>query len=565
MPRRAALSPFARAAADYVAARGLYHVAASPSGDEALAPSSFILHPSSFPPALRVIVALSGGPDSCALLLALCEAADVAILPRPIGAAHFHHGLRGADADADAAFAAALCARLGVPCVIGLGNASPAPGQSPHDAARNARYAFFDEAARDFDANLVATAHTKDDQAETVLMRVLRGTGVDGLAGIPPRRELRNGLAVVRPLLEQTRADVEAYLTECCIEARRDPSNDNARYTRARVRAVLPALAADFNPRLPDALARLAENAASDAALLNTMADELWVKTVYSSKPGGVSLRLVALRGAPAPLRRRVLLRALAFVVQPGDEGDETAPNGRAEDALSRTSLEIVEDVLKANGAHNWQADLPGGLTVMRHDGLDPSISLFSQGWRERAQIQHAKTSYPPVPVGYDYRFPLVVGGAPVQVPPGGEFAQATISAAWRQPDDEPAPRTRGANVIEIAADEWEEAPVPPNDDSGTMAATLDAPPTPRLVVRPARAGERFAPLGMNGKTRRVREMFADANFLWHDGFPWPVVAIENDDGSDGEILWIVGVAQAERTRVTNATRRIIRLQVHWG
>jgi len=543
MPRRPALSPFARAAVEYSVAHNLFAVLNTNGGAEPVLPSSFP----------RVVVALSGGPDSCALLLALCEAADRGLAPRPVGAAHFHHGLRGADADADAAFAAALAARLGVPCVIGLGNARPAPGQSPHDAARAARYAFFKEAAADLDANLVATAHTKDDQAETVLMRVLRGTGVDGLAGIPPRRVLSPSLAVVRPLLSQTRAEVEAYCQARGIEPRRDPSNENSRYTRARVRAVLPVLAAEFNPRLPDALARLADNAAGDAALLTKMADELWNRVVDTDGYPPILLQLAPLRDAPAPLRRRVLLRALAFAAQ---INDATSYAGDAENALTHIALELTENVLMTNDGAR-RADLPGGLVVSRDNTKENSYLLI----RSRADEANSSVFFltPTPPPKNDYRLPLVVGGPLVIVPPGTS-SRADIRAVWRGPNDAPVERRRGATAIEIAADEWAENQAKLNGDNGTMAATPDD--SPRLVVRPPRAGERFAPLGMKGKTRLVRDMFADADLLWHERFPHPVVALENDDGSDGEILWIVGVAQAERTRITDGTRRIIRLQV---
>jgi tRNA(Ile)-lysidine synthase len=183
-----------------------------------------------FPEGARVLVALSGGPDSSALLIALCEAAEAALLPcRPVAAAHFHHGLRGSDADGDAGFSAALSAGLGVPCVVGLGAVSAGSGRSPNDAARRDRYAFLVETAREVGADHIATAHTADDQAETVLGRVLRGTSMEGVAGIATRREREPGLWVVRPLLGLRRAEGLAFLAERGVVARHDPSNDKDR------------------------------------------------------------------------------------------------------------------------------------------------------------------------------------------------------------------------------------------------------------------------------------------------------------------------------------------------
>jgi tRNA(Ile)-lysidine synthase len=272
--------------------------------------AAFVRQRELFGEGARVLVALSGGPDSCALLLALCEAADAGLLPDPVAAAHFHHGLRGRDADEDAAFSAALAVRCGIPCVVGLG-AVPKDGRSPNDTARRARYDFLLEAARDFAADTIATAHTADDQAETVLNRVLRGTSVDGLAGIPARRMLAEGVTVVRPLRACRRVDIEAYCAAHGITPRRDPSNEKDRYTRSRLRKRLPELARDFNPRLTEALIRLSEQAAADAELLNTLTDDLMTRAVRDAAPECLVLNASALREAPPALRRRALIRAL--------------------------------------------------------------------------------------------------------------------------------------------------------------------------------------------------------------------------------------------------------------
>lgn len=307
----------------------------------------------------KTLVALSGGPDSCALFLALIEASDAGLLPRPVAAAHFHHGLRGADADADAAFCAALCARFGISCLIGLG-AVPGTGTGSYsnDTARRLRYAFLTEAAQEIGANLVATAHTADDQAETVLGRVLRGTSVDGIAGIPARRALTSGetreLFVIRPLLSQTRAQIEAYCTEQGVTPRHDPSNDKEIFPRVRLRRRLPELAHDFNPRLTDALIRLADHAAQDSALLTELADALWLKCVISSElpifpsdPPTIRLIAAELRDAPPALRRRVLLRAL-----------RCATGDKAEEAATGAFVARLETMLETGGGG---VSLPGG------------------------------------------------------------------------------------------------------------------------------------------------------------------------------------------------------------
>ncbi len=343
------MHPFARAVADFAREQGL------------------------FPPGARPLVALSGGPDSCALLLALLEAADAGRLPRPLGAAHFHHGLRAADADEDAAFCAALCARLRLPCVIGLGAvprtraALPGRRRSPNDAARRARYAFLEDAAAQAGADVVATGHTADDQAETVLLRILRGTVPDGLGGFRAARALRPGLRVVRPLLARSREGVESYCRDRGVTPRRDPSNEKGQYARARLRALLPALERDFNPRLREALRRLAGAAADDADLLGRMTDALWGR-VAAPAPRRVRLD-GALRGNTPPCAA-ACSRALCGT-----------PRGRGGGGRGRAAnVHAAEALLLAGGG---AADLPGGVRA-RGDAAGLTLESPPAGSRPR-------------------------------------------------------------------------------------------------------------------------------------------------------------------------------------
>ncbi len=296
----------------------------------------------------RILVALSGGPDSTSLLLALHRAFPEALT----GAAHFHHGLRGADADADAAFCAGLCARLGVPLAICLGKVIPA-GRSPQAAARADRYEFLAETAREWDANCLAVAHTADDQAETVLGRVLRGTGVDGLAGIPPTRELCDGLSIIRPLLDISRASVEAFCAESSVTPRQDPSNGGTKYTRSRLRQRMPEIARDFNPRLNDALRRLADNARTDSDFIAEQAKALGERAVTAGEPGGtISLSVAALADAHPALTRRVLLAAIRRVYP------EDRPVER-EEATTAAFVDALEKIIRTG---TGAATLPGNV-----------------------------------------------------------------------------------------------------------------------------------------------------------------------------------------------------------
>lgn len=291
-------------------------------------------------PGQRVVVAVSGGADSVALLLALKEAAGR--LRLRLDAAHFDHGLRGAASAADAAFVAALCRRLGVPLHLGRA-APPLAGPGLEAQARRARYAFLASVADRLGADRIATAHTADDQAETVLMRLLRGSGGDGLQAIRFRRG-----RVVRPLLECRRADVLDFLAAAGEPFRDDASNADPRFLRNRVRhEVLPVLAA-LNPRVRAALARTATVAQEERRLLERAA-----RRALRRIDDGSGLSLAGLRRLARPLQLRLLRRWLAAAGVPALTGEQLASVG----AVARRRDPAAG------------ADLPGGFRVARVAG----------------------------------------------------------------------------------------------------------------------------------------------------------------------------------------------------
>ena len=208
-----------------------------------------------------LLVAVSGGTDSTALLLILHELVDEHGLILHV--AHFDHRARPRTSAADAQYVADLAARCGAPVRIGRAEAKPAS----EDAARNARYEFLRRAAAEIGAAAIATGHTRDDQAETVLLHAARGSGLAGIAGMRPSRE-----GIVRPLLAIGRAETVAICAAAGIAPREDPSNRSLRFARNRVRhKVLPELA-KLNPRAVEALARLASAAAEATDALRAVA-----------------------------------------------------------------------------------------------------------------------------------------------------------------------------------------------------------------------------------------------------------------------------------------------------
>jgi len=247
-----------------------------------------------FAPGERVVVAVSGGADSVALLAALAEAKSRLGITLLCG--HFNHRLRAAEADGDEEFVAALCDRLGLPFHSARAELT-LTGASIEARARRQRYAFLRALAAQQGATRIATAHTLDDQAETVLMRLLRGSGSDGLRAIRAVRGI-----LVRPLIEVSRSAVLDYLAERGLTYRTDTSNRDLRFLRNRVRhEVLPVLTA-INPSVRDSLARTAATIESDAADLDRRARRRYERL----RRGEVLLASETARLAD-PLRSRVL------------------------------------------------------------------------------------------------------------------------------------------------------------------------------------------------------------------------------------------------------------------
>ena len=249
-----------------------------------------------------LLLAVSGGADSMAMLLACAEIGER--LRKRMTAAHFAHGLRPSADRRERAAVRRAAESLGVPFVSGA-------GQSPRDeaGARDARYRFLAQAAANCAAAAVLTAHTQDDQAETALLRLARGSGLRGAGAIREYSERNvDGLPLVllRPLLRVSRADTEAVCAEAGVRPARDATNRSPRYARNRMRLrVLPELAY-VNPNVRAALAGFAERAAQDDALLDQLARDA-VSAVEERSPSSVRWPKGALRSLPAPLLARVL------------------------------------------------------------------------------------------------------------------------------------------------------------------------------------------------------------------------------------------------------------------
>jgi tRNA(Ile)-lysidine synthase len=440
-----------------------------------------------FPTGARVLVAVSGGADSVALLhvLRVLERRGLLTLA---GIAHLNHQLRGGDADADEQFCRDLAARESLPIEVGhadVAHLAATRHQTIEHAARTARYAFLEGAADRLGADVIAVGHTLDDQAETVLLRLFRGAGLRGLSGIRPRAG-----RVVRPLLDVRRAELRRYAAAHDLTFRDDVTNRDTRMARNRIRLeVLPWLE-QHAPGLPPVLARLAALAREDEDYLSRQALACYERLV-SSTATGVALDVPGLREAPLPMASRVVRQALERVA--------------AERFVGAVHIDrVLELTVAAEGA---SVALPG-CTATRREGR---IVL---GRRAPRPFDSQERRLLPVPGNVAFGNWCVSTERLTQVPPGG------------------MPPGRGPVAL-------------------VAAEALRGP----LAVRSRCPGDRFRPLGMGGRARKLQDFLVDRKVARADRDALPLV-VDRDD----RIVWVAGQAVAEDFRVTEPSQAVILL-----
>ena len=416
----------------------------------------------------RVVAAVSGGADSVALFCLLQQLAargDCHLA----GLAHLHHHIRGEAADGDAAWCRELAARAGVPAVIGEADV-PAlarrDGVSLEVAGREARQQFYTDAQATLNASRVAVAHTRDDQAETVLLRLVRGAGPLGLSGMAPRRD-----HLVRPLLDIPRAELRSYLSEIGVTWREDATNADRAIPRNWVRhEVLPRLR-ELNAQADAALARAAGLLRTDAVFLDGLANEAATRLVSleegatGAKGAAAAGRRVTIDAAelgrlPLALARRVALRAL-----------ETANPSRS------YGLEEAELLCETAAG-----GVGGSLVGLEMERFGAAVVLVSR--------LPGAASFDPFELQLD--MPGVVDA------PHGRW---TLSASGPMPRHEA--RAEAGQVML---------------DAGTLS--------PGLIVRPRRPGDRLHPLGAPGR-KKVQDVFVDRKIPRDDRDREPIVTDE--------------------------------------
>jgi tRNA(Ile)-lysidine synthase len=335
-------------------------------------------------PGQRWGLAVSGGPDSVALLEALVELRGR--IGIRLGVVHFNHRLRGAESDADEAFVRERAEILGLPFECDTAVPGAVNGENLEAAARRARYAFFERLLEEGTFDRIATGHTRSDQAETVLFRVLRGTGIAGLAAVRPVRQP----GIVRPLIDISRGDVIEWLADRGLGWREDSSNADLRFSRNRLRReLLPGLRSEWNPRVEQALARLGAQAAAEEVYWEGIVDEALATLVWAHGAGGIEIDCLAARALHPAVLNRCLERLARQSKAPGRQFHAQAleqlaamiqPNGPKQGRLPGLTAQRSCDILLLRQESPEQPVAP-------HDASAPS-DLAAPDGRSRVLLQ---------------------------------------------------------------------------------------------------------------------------------------------------------------------------------
>lgn len=445
----------------------------------------------------RLLVGLSGGPDSLAVTHAL-RAAGYAL--RPV---HFDHQLRPESSE-EQQRVATLAADMGLDLVTGRGPVAAhaeVEQLSIEEAARILRYRFLFTEAAGWGADAVVVAHNADDQAETVLMHLLRGAGLDGLSGMAPRslpNPWSDSIPLVRPLLYTSRDAIEAYCQAHDLQPIQDPSNEDVGFFRNRLRHELLPLLADYNPQAKAHLAQSARILAADQDLLEALTDTAWSQVLLARDMNYLQFDRLALRDQPLALQGRLLRRAHAVLRPASREGSDFAAVERALDLLDQ-AFSAPQDwldnlfILSEGAAFwvaDWQAELPRPWPQAPKDALAFEVpgALDLGGWQLTA------TEVPAEAAGLD------------------------------NPD---------------AFQAWLDA-----DLAGA-----------ELLVRRRQPGDRFQPLGLDG-SQKLADVFINEKQPQRARDAWPLVCKGQD------ILWVPGFRSAHAYRLRPDSRQALHLRL---
>jgi tRNA(Ile)-lysidine synthase len=462
-----------------------------------------------------IVVGVSGGADSVCLLHILAKwqrEFDIKLY-----AAHLNHQLRGVESDEDAEYVANLAASVGVPLTVGKRNVADYRSRRNcpiEEAARELRYDFLAKVACDVGAHRVATGHTRDDQVETILMHILRGTGISGLCGLEPcspfpfyhfELKAKNlGLVVIRPLLDITRQETLSYCQEHQLRPRFDSSNLSLSFLRNRLRLELLPSLRKYNPSVDQALLRLAKIAKDDSSFVEQQALQLWDEVSRQEKDA-IYLDRKKIGSLPVALQSRLIRLAVDKVL--GDTRDIEANHIEAISSL------LIKPVGK-------KISLPHGIICQ---GEYDELIITSAA--KHAQLLSSLCPFPPLPG----EFRLYVPGE-------------TVLPGWKV-------------IASIVQRQAASLSLPGTECRGNLVAEFDLDKTgTELFVRRRQPGDKFQPLGMD-MPKKLQDFMVDAKIplSWRQYIPLVC--------SPQQIVWVVGWRISDGVKVTEASKEVLRLE----
>lgn len=463
----------------------------------------FVQNEAPFTPKERVVVGCSGGPDSVAMLRLLVELNHSDELELKIHVAHLNHVLRGPESDGDELFVTQLTSQLGLPVTVERKDIAASLGESEggiEETARLERFRFFQRVAYQTDSQKVLLAHHADDNAETILFRIVRGTGLRGLAGIRVRRELfeNTGIELIRPILCFTRAEILEYLELIHQPYRVDSSNVSPDHTRNRLRTQIFPLLRAINPRVSEAILRLGEQASLASAYLFDTARRTLETLILDKRPNLLSINHKGLVKKSLPVQAEVIRQAILTF-------------GLGEQEIGHDHIFSVLKLVSHPGTGR-RLDLPGGL----HVSLEYHHLVF--------MVPDEVQDEPPVTE--------TILNIPdeITVP---EFS-LRLRCLLRAGDIESLAVFRQRKT---KMEEW-----------------LDfSRINPPLVVRNRKASDKFWPLGAPG-SKKLTDFLADCRIESWQRDRLPIVADQLGP------LWVVGHRIDERVRVTRTTTQVLHL-----
>jgi tRNA(Ile)-lysidine synthase len=446
-------------------------------------------------PGQHLLVAVSGGPDSVALLSLLATLAPAWRLKLTV--VHFNYGLRGSESDEDEAFVSSFCEARHIPFVVRRPVLTKQRrASSLQMLARWARYEGMKSLAHEIGADRIVTGHTANDQAETMLMWMLRGAGLTGLAGMPFMREQ----IIARPLLRTTREEILDYLEQEGLSYRQDSTNLTGRYRRNRVRRDLLPVMEDITPGIVRLLERQAEVLRADDTYLEQVVQDLYRSLVTVDEKGGQRFEREAVANLPAALKRR-LVRHILKAIEP----EQRAP-----------SLRVVDGVLRFLSARaKGTRLLLRGVQVVRDREQVRVIPRIGQKTDDRrSDVPSAE----PVRVSVPSTVYWPGTGQEIHVQ---EMTRRAAEPFLKR-------RTRDCAVFD--------------------AARFTTP----LVLRAWQAGDRIHPRGMGGKSKKLQDLFTDMKVSREERTRMPLLVAPEG------ILWVVGRREDERFVTRRSTSRCL-------